>query len=232
MLSVAAKTKPTSGREDCQSPPLPWMFPLLGTVRRVRRGAPVYLTVDKVDSVYYLRKGSISLTRFSPAGDAVMIDRYYAGSLFGNLCFCSGPRSCEGMERDMAVALEDSEVLVTTLESLKENLRRNPEKLFALLGDYCHRLAVARMRIESFVLYPAEERLAHTLLLMTDQRNGRSGSVILHPPMTHEELARCIGVTRPFMSRLMRRLRSRGFIEPLTDGHLLIHREKIAQAYS
>jgi len=233
MASPGLKTKPISGHEGCQSPRMLWLLPpQLCTVRRLRRGAHVYLASDKADSVYYLRKGSVSLVRFSQAGDAAMIDRYHTGSLFGNLCFCNGPLSCEGRERDIAVALEDSEVLVTTLESVKRNLWRSPEKLFALLGDYCRRLAVARLRIEGLVLYPAEVRLAHTLLLMTAQQNGYPGSVILNPRMTHEELARCIGVTRPFMTRLMRRLRNRGFIEPLADGHLLVHREKIVNAYS
>ena len=232
MSSLVAKIKPASGHEDFQNPTLRWIFPPLCTVRRVRRGAPVYKAADKADSIFYLRKGSVQLVRFSRGGDAVMIDRYYTGSLFGNLCFCGGPRPCQDRERDIAVALEDSEILVTTLESLKQNLRSCPEKLFGLLADYCRRLAVARMRIESLVLYPAEERLARALLLMTTQEDGQGSSVILDPPMTHEELAHCIGVTRPFITGLMRRLRNRGFIEPLPDGHLLIHRKRISNTYS
>lgn len=192
----------------------------------------MYKATDKADSIFYLRKGSVRLVRFSRAGEAVMIDRYCSGSLFGNLCFCGGPRPCEDRERDVAVALVDSEILVATLESVRANLRRCPERLFGLLADYCRRLAVARMRIESLVLYPAEERLARALLLMTTPQDGQCDSVILDPPMTHEDLAHCIGVTRPFITGLMRRLRNRGFIEPLPDGHLLIHRERIANTYS
>lgn len=232
MAVVCLKSEPTSGFEWCQSASMQWLLPQqLCTVRRVRRGAPVYLATDKADSIYYLRKGSVSLVRFSEAGDKAMIDRYYSGSLFGNLCFCSGELPTEPIGRDIAVALEDSEVLVTTWESLKKSISRSPEKLLALLGDYCRRLAVARTRIESLVLYPAEERLARAFLLLTDEQNGCSGSVILNPPMTHEELAHWIGVTRPFMTRLMRRLRNRGFIEPLADGQLLVHRQAITVAY-
>ena len=232
MASVHLKSEPTSGCEWCQDASMLWLLPpQLCTVRRVRRGAPVYLATDNADSIYYLRKGSVSLVRFSEAGDKAMIDRYCTGSLFGNLCFCNGPLPTESIGRDIAVALEDSEVIVTTCESLKKNIARSPEKLFALLGDYCRRLTVARTRIESLVLYPAEERLARALLLLTAEQNHHCGSVILNPPMTHEELAHWIGVTRPFMTRLMRRLRNRGFLELLADGHLLIHRETIANAY-
>lgn len=202
-------------------------------VRRVRRGGPVYLTADDANSIYYLREGSIKLIRLSQAGDEVTIDRYYSGSLFGNLCFCSGRSHCDGIDRDLAVALEDSEIIVTTFEALKTNIYRCPEKLLALLQDYCYRLAEARTRIESFVLYPAEERLARVLLLITARQDNHSGSVILKPSITHKELAHWIGVSRPFVTRLMRRFRDHGFIEQLPHGHhLLIHREKIANAYS
>lgn len=232
MAAVCLKSGPTSGFEWSQREPMQWLLPQqLCTVRRVRRGAPVYLAIDNADSIYYLRKGSVSLVRFSVSGDKAMIDRYCSGSLFGNLCFCNGPLPTESMGRDIAVALEDSEVVVTSCESLKKSICSSPEKLFALLGDYCRRLAVARARIESLVLYPAEERLARALLLLTAEQNRCSGSVILDPPITHEELAHWIGVTRPFMTRLMRRLRNRGFIEPLTDGRLLVYRETIANAY-
>jgi CRP-like cAMP-binding protein len=173
----------------------------------------------------------VKIVRISNAGDEVMIERHHAGSLFGNLCFCGGALCREGLEREVAVALEDSRVIITTLDTLKRNIHRCPEKLLALLEDYCRRLAVARTRIESLILQDAEERLARSLLLLTAHQNGGCGSVTLDPPITHEELARWIGVTRPFVTRLMQQLRERGFIETLADGHLLIHRQRIADAY-
>ena len=231
LVIVKAESTPHHARH-AGTPLLSLLPQHLWMVRRVRRGRPVYLATDDADSIYFLREGSVKLVRFSRAGDEVMIDRYRPGSWFGNLCFCNGHRRCDGIERDVAVALEDCEVIVTTFESLKRNIDGCPEKLWALLQDYCHRLAEARMRIESFVLYPAEDRLAHVLLLMTEQQDGHDGPVILNPPITHAELAHWIGVTRPFVTRLMRRFRNHGFIEPLPDGHLLIHREKIACLYS
>ena len=234
MPVVNVKAETTSPCETCAGTPLLSLLPRqLWMVRRVRRGGPVYLANDDVDSIYYLRKGSIKLIRFSRAGDEVMIDRYNSGSLFGNLRFCSGRSHCDDIDRDVAVALEDSEIIVTTLKVLKRNINHCPEKLLALLQDYCRRLAEARARIESLVLYPAEERLACILLLITAKQDGHSGSVLLKPPVTHQELAHWIGVSRPFVTRLMRRFRDHGFIEQLPHGHhLLIHREKIANAYS
>ena len=213
--------------------PMLWLLPEhLCSVRQIQEGVSIYSDTDAPDSVYYVEKGSVKLLRTSKAGDEVVIDRYYAGSIFGNLSFHAPPQSTNDGEYEAAVALEDSKIVVTTFDSLKKNIHHRPEKLFALLEDYCRRLAVARMRIESLVVNQAEERLARTLLLMTNAASdSRSDSVALIPPITYGELARWIGVTRPFVTKLMQQLQNRGFIERLDDGSILVHREKITNAY-
>ncbi len=213
--------------------PMLWLLPEhLCRIRQARQGDSIYSDTDASDSVYYVEKGSVKLIRTSKAGDEVVIDRYYSGSIFGNLSFHVPSQGTDDGEYEAAVALEDSKIVVTTFDSLKQNIHHRPEKLFALLEDYCRRLAVARMRIESLVVNQAEERLARTLLLMINTAPGsRSDSVALIPPITYGELARWIGVTRPFVTKLMQQLQNRGFIERLGDGSILVHREKITGAY-
>jgi CRP/FNR family transcriptional regulator len=203
----------------------------LARVRLVRRGQPVYALNDPADAVYYLKKGCVKLVRYSRLGEEVILDRYEAGSLLGYLGFCKLSLDCEGIECESAVAVHNSEIIVATLQALKNNVLRYPQATLALLEDYCRRLAIARMRIESLVLHEAEERLARMLLLLTN--NDALGShCASNTAITHEELAHWIGVTRPFVTRLMNRLRVRGFIKPLAAGRILVHREKISIAYS
>ena len=227
--------KKTSGSNGA-NPARPIASGLLGdrhaTIRHTRRGELVCSAIDPSDSVYYVRSGSVKLVRYSQIGDEVMIDQYQAGSLFGNLCFCGWSLCCQGIGREAAMALEDSEILVTTYESLKKNMHCDPDAIFALLEDYCRRLAVARVRIESLILHEAQERLARALLMMTAcQQPDAAGSVLLNAAVTHEELARLIGVTRPFLTKLMGKLRNLGFIESLSVGQIVVHQDLIAKAY-
>lgn len=221
-----------SSEQSANTMPMLWLLPEhMCSIRRARQGDCIYSDTDAPDSIYYIEKGSVKLIRTSKAGDEVVIDRYYAGSILGNLSFHAPARGTDDEAYKAAVALEDSKIVVTTFDSLKKNIHHRPEKLFALLEDYCRRLAVARMRIESLVVNQAEERLARTLLLMTNDTGSRSDACALIPPITFGELARWIGVTRPFVTKLMQQLRNRGFIERLGDGSILIHREKITSAY-
>lgn len=216
-------------REHSNSLMLSLVGDQLGRVRLVRRGQPVYAPSDPADAVYYLKKGCVKLVRYSRLGEEVILDRYEAGSLLGNLGSCKLSLYREGIERESAVAVHNSEIIIVTLQSLKSNVLRYPQAALALLEDYCRRLAIARMRIESLVLHEAEERLARTLLLLTN--HDGLGCQSLNAAITHEELAHWIGVTRPFVTRLMNKLRVRGFIKPIAAGRILIHREKIALAY-
>jgi CRP-like cAMP-binding protein len=202
-------------------------------VRRVRRGELACCSLDAAESVYFVKMGCVKLVRYSASGEEVVIDRYYARSLFGNLHFCNWSLYCECRDRELAVAVEDSEIIITTFESLKNNLNRYPEAAIALLGDYCQRLAAARLRIESFVLHEAEERLARVLLIMAAyQQPNREGPVLLKKAVTHEELAQLIGVTRPFVTKLIGQLKGRGFIESVGAGQLVVHQNRILEGYS
>src|SRR5205085_7555216 len=94
--------------EDCKS-------------RRVERGEPVCLSSDAPDSVYYLRQGHVKAVRYSQSGEEVLIDQYQQGSLFGKMCFCEWSLCADSAEREVVVALENSDVVVTTFGALKNH---------------------------------------------------------------------------------------------------------------
>ena len=195
-------------------------------VRCVAPGGPAYGAGDTPDSIYYVRRGLIKAVRYSESGGEVLIDYYTEG-----LCFCEWPL-CEGdIAREVAFAVKDSEIIVMTFASFKEHIRARPEALLGLLADYCRRLATARNRIESLVLYQAEERLARALLLLAAQHSDTDDVVNLRPAVTHEELAHLIGASRPLVTKLLGGLRERGFIESPNAGNIIVHRHRLATAF-
>ncbi len=202
------------------------------TVRTVSAGESATTASDSPDSVYYVRRGLVKAMRYSGSGDEVIIDYYWEGSLFGGLCFCEWPLCEEGIEREVAVAVEASEIVVMKFDNFKAQIRERPEALLGLLSDYCRRLAAARTRIESFVFHGAEERLARALLMLAAQNPDSDDPVQLRPVVTHKELAHLIGISRQVVTKLIRRFRERGLIESPSAGHLIGHRRKMAQSFN
>lgn len=200
-------------------------------VRRVAPGKPACFAGDAPDTIYCVRRGLVKAVRYSESGGEVLIDYYAEGTLFGGLCFCEWPL-CEGdIAREVAFAVKDSEIIVMRFASLKQHIGARPDALLGLLGDYCRRLATARNRIESLVLYQAEERLARALLLLAAQHSDTDDVVNLRPAVTHEELAHLIGASRPLVTKLLGGLRERGFIESPGAGNIIVHRQSLATAF-
>jgi len=202
------------------------------TVRSVPHGESATAVNDQSDSVYYVRRGLVKAVRYSESGGEVVIDYYEEGTLFGGLCFCEWPLCEEGIEREVALAVENSEVVVMTFNAFKLHISEHPETMIGLLSDYCRRLAAARARIESFVLHSAEERLVCALLMMAAQHSDTDDPVVLRPSVTHAELAHLIGVSRQFVTKLVGKLRERGLVESPSAGHLIVHRQKMIQAFN
>jgi CRP/FNR family transcriptional regulator, cyclic AMP receptor protein len=201
------------------------------SVRRVAPGEPACAAGDTPDSVYYVRRGLVKVVRYSESGGEVVIDYYPEGTLYGGLWFCQWPVCEEDMAREVALAVKDSEIIVMAFARFKKHISARPEALLGLLADYCRRLATARNRIESLVLYQAEERLARALLLLAAQHSDTNEVVHLRPAVTHEELAHLIGVSRPLVTKLLGGLRDRGLIESPSAGNIIVHRQRIATAF-
>ena len=200
-------------------------------MRRVAVGEPACAVCDAPDSIYYVRRGLVKAVRYSESGGEVLIDYYPEGTFFGGLCFCEWPVCEDDIARELAFAVKDSEIIVMTFASFKKHISARPEALIGLLADYCRRLATARNRIESLVLYQAEERLACALLLLAAQHSDTDDVVNLRPAITHEELAHLIGASRPLVTKLLGGLRERGFIESPSAGNIIIHRHRLATAF-
>jgi CRP/FNR family cyclic AMP-dependent transcriptional regulator len=202
------------------------------TVRSVSHGQNVTAAGDSPDTVYYVRTGLVKAIRHSDTGGEVVIDYYREGTLFGGLCFCEWPLCEEGIKREVALTVEDSEIVAMTFDVFKQRIREQPEALLGLLADYCRRLAAARVRIESFVLHPAEGRLVRALLMMAAQYSDTDDPVTLQLSVTHEELAHLIGISRQLVTKLIGKLRGRGLIETPRARCLVIHRQKMSQAFN
>ena len=82
------------------------------------------------------------------------------------------------------------------------------------------RLRHADRKIESLALLDVYGRVAHALLDLAEP-DGEGGSRI-HEKVSRQEMAKTIGASREMVSRVMKDLEVRGFIETLPNGATLL----------
>lgn len=183
-----------------------------GRVRRYRKGADVWRPDDRANSIYFLRRGQVTVMKGDVEGHEVIVRVIEKGEPFGELCFCSAE---EGKRGTGARAVVESEAVEIKLGDFMSHLQESRDALIALVFTFCVRLADAEHRVEVLAHRGAEERLGRLLLQLAASRKrasgARNGEVAL--PVTHDELSQMAAMSRPHVTVTMGRFRRRGLVK-------------------
>jgi CRP-like cAMP-binding protein len=131
------------------------------------------------------------------------------GALLGEVSAIDGlPRSAS------VVALEPLEALVLSAEDFLSFLQANWRVSRVLMRMLCARMRDADRKRTEFGIFDATSRVAQRLVELAD-RFGEpyQGGVMITLHLTQEELAGWVGASREAVSKALRSLRSRGWIE-------------------
>src|SRR5690606_8730670 len=120
------------------------------------------------------------------------------GEYFGTVAALGDP-----VYRDAASAHGDCCVLSIAADALGRLLQRYPTVTLAGLELTAARLRAARQTIEQFGIYPADRRLAATLLALAE-RMGRqeAGATIIDMQLSRQTLAQMTGASVETVSRI------------------------------
>ena len=94
---------------------------------------------------------------------------------------------------------------------------------YAVLKGLVHRLRQADRKIESLALMDVYGRVAGALLDFAGEApRCADGVAVIRGRVSRQDMAKMVGASREMVSRVMKDLEERGFIETQDDGSLLI----------
>jgi CRP-like cAMP-binding protein len=126
------------------------------------------------------------------------------GDFFGEMSLIDEePRSAH------VIAMEDSNLLVIRREDFQSILQQSPGIAMGLLRELSRRLRRVDEKVGSLVLLDVNGRVAQLLLDLADE--ARSERITRR--LTHHTIAQMIGSSRETVSRTMRELVDKGYIE-------------------
>jgi len=172
--------------------------------------------------VYFILRGWCKVTAASSDGYVALLALRGPGDIVGESAAVTGrPRSAT------VTALEPVTAAAVTGALFTELLYERPTATAALLALLADRTRASDRRRLEFASMPARRRLA-VLLLDLARVHGRTTpkGIELDVPLTKEELAGSVGVSRRMIQRLLQELRA---FEAVVTGHrtLLITRPDI-----
>ncbi|MGI8330725.1 Crp/Fnr family transcriptional regulator [Actinomadura scrupuli] len=167
--------------------------------------------------VLILLSGRVKASSHGENGTEVLLAVRGTGSLLGEVS------AIDGLPRSATVSvLEAVEALVLTAEEFMSFLQEHPRVMQLIMRMLCERWRDAdRKRIE-FGMFDATSRVAQRLVELADRfgepyrardAGPGPGSVRITLALTQEELASWVGASREAVSKALRTLRARGWIE-------------------
>ena len=113
-----------------------------------------------------------------------------------------------------------TDVLVLGRQEFARCLPENSSMAYAVMKGLVQRLRHADRKIESLALMDVYGRVARALLefAVVDSE----GNAIIRDKVSRQDLAKMVGASREMVSRVMKDLEERGFIETRSDGSMVV----------
>ncbi len=189
---------------------------------KLARHAHIYTCGDEDQTVYFIERGQVKLLMLAPDGKECLLAILSAGDVFGELCL-----SGLGARRETAIAME--ETVLKQIPCSKFFARLERDGLSQGFIQYLSvRIADQQEVIANLVTVDSEQRLGKTLLSLARSIGKKDPrSVRIESKITHEELSKMVGTTRPRISVFMQRFKNLGLIETNADHYLIIKENRL-----
>ncbi len=182
------------------------------------RGATIIAAGDVTDSLYIVISGKLKVNIGDSTGREIILTTLGPGEYFGEMV------PIEDSARSASViALEPGELLVLSKHEFRKCLQDNFEMAMTMLRCAVQRLREADRKIGRLALMDVYGRVAASLLDMSETIDGQH---IITQKIIKTEMADTLGASREMVTRVMKDLQARGFIE--VRGNATYLRDNIA----
>ncbi len=167
--------------------------------------------IDPFDSdhIYIVLEGECRQGLFSANGSERSFFRLNRGTIFGEMDFFEGARTCE-----ITHVMKKSTVSVISRERLESELAKNPEIYRLFLHSVIRKYRLLMMQLADARFNDSIGILASALLRIGSVESGydlQERTRLVHQ-YTHEKLANNLGLSRPTVTSTMGYLREKGLI--------------------
>ena len=183
--------------------------------RRFKRGEMIVEQGKKSNALTIILTGRARVISTDARGREVILASMSAGDYVGEMSLIDDePHSAS------VCAEIQTDVLILSRAEFARCLPEVDSMAYAVLRGLVRRLRQADRKIESLALMDVYGRVARVLLESADDVGP--GQALIRAKVSRQDLAKMVGASREMVSRVMKDLEERGFIETREDGLLLL----------
>lgn len=195
--------------------------------RDYRKGEMVFLEGEKSNSLYIINEGQIKLFKYTKEGKEQILHILSEGEFFGELSLLKEEEVAFNAE-----AITPLKICTLTKERLNNILLKQPEISLKILERVGERLSKVEKLVQNLATIDVEARMAALLMEFKDQYGVQTYKGIeIKLPLTREDMANYIGVTRETISRKLTKLQQEGLIQLIGNKKIVILDEERLKDY-
>ena len=183
--------------------------------RRFKRGETVVEQGDKSNTLFILLTGRARVITADKRGREVILSTLHPGDYLGEMSLIDNQPHSASVRAEV-----QTDMLALGRAEFARCLPENSSMAYAIMKGLVQRLRQADRKIESLALMDVYGRVARAL--MEFAQPDREGQPTIRERISRQDIAKMVGASREMVSRVMKDLEDRGFIETREDGSMLI----------
>ena len=183
--------------------------------RRFKRGEALVEQGQKSNALFILLTGRARVMTSDSRGREVILATLAQGDYLGEMSIIDNEPHSATVRAEV-----QTDVLMLGRAEFARCLTENASMSLVVMRGLVKRLRHADRKIESLALLDVYGRVAHALLdfAVADAQ----GQLLIKEKISRQDLAKMVGASREMVSRVMKDLEERGFIEALPSGATLL----------
>ena len=182
---------------------------------RFKRGEAIVEQGKKSNALSIILTGRARVITTDARGREVILATMQPGDYVGEMSLIDNEPHSATVRADI-----QTDALVLGRLEFARCLPENSSMAYAVMKGLVQRLRHADRKIESLALMDVYGRVARALLefAIVDAR----GESVIRDKVSRQDLAKMVGASREMVSRVMKDLEERGFIETRSDGSMVV----------
>ncbi len=183
--------------------------------RRFKRGESLVEQGQKSNALFILLTGRARVMASDSRGREVILATLTQGDYLGEMSLIDNQPHSATVRAEV-----QTDVLMLGRSEFVRCLSENASMSLVVMRGLVKRLRHADRKIESLALLDVYGRVAHALLDFAEP--DAQGHRIIKEKISRQDVAKMVGASREMVSRVMKDLEERGFIEALPGGATLL----------
>lgn len=184
--------------------------------RRFKRGETIVEQGKKSNALFILLNGRARVITADNRGREVILATLQPGDHIGEMSLIDNEPHSATVRAEV-----QTDVLMLGRVEFARCLPENTSMAYAVMRGLVQRLRHADRKIESLALIDVYGRVARALLEFASEATPE-GHRVIRDRISRQDIAKMVGASREMVSRVMKDLEERGFIEPQDNGVLVV----------